>query len=113
MRDWHFLCIACVFGIKGEFVIHNRTKIFEFIHSFYLRTINFSRMYTGFWYSLLIYVFIMNAIIMIFFSYDWDVGLLYISTIYELNRCTNNGDLISDTKKDLKHTETETDTLPI
>ena len=61
------------------------------------------------------------------FSEDRDVGKLYLSTQFELDRFTNNGDLLSDrnhwthththTHTDthtLTHTETETetDTLP-
>ena len=43
-------------------------------------------------------VFIPKAFIMNF-SEVWDVGILHLSTKYELNRSKNNGDLSSDRKK--------------
>ena len=49
------------------------------------------------------------------------MGILYLSTKFELDRSTNNGDLLSDRTKapgntdkhTNSHTETETDILPI
>ena len=41
------------------------------------------------------------------FSEDWDVGTLYLSTKFELDRSTNNGDLLPDRN----HRDTQTDRL--
>ena len=61
-------------------------------------------------------VFIMKAIILNF-SEDWDVGIFYRSTKFELDWFTNNGDLLADRIRWQSHThtqtETESDTLPI
>ena len=60
-------------------------------------------------------VFIVKAIIMNF-SEDWDVGILYLSTKFELDQFANNGDLLADRilwKQIQTHTQTEYDTLPI
>ena len=55
------------------------------------------------------YVFIVKAIIMNF-SEDWDVGILYLATKFELDQFTNNGNLLSDRKHwKHKHTHTNTD----
>ena len=50
------------------------------------------------------------------FSEDQDVETVYFSTKFELDQCTNKGDLLSDRKKTFTHTQntqTETDTLSI
>ena len=50
------------------------------------------------------------------FSEDLDVGTLYISTKFELDWFTNNGDISSDRnhwKRTQTRTETESDILPI
>ena len=57
-----------------------------------------------FWLSILACVFIVKIIIMTF-SEDWDVGIFYLSTKFELDRSSNNGDLQSD-RDHLKHTQT-------
>ena len=47
------------------------------------------------------------------FSENCNVSILYHSTMFELDQCTNNGDLLSDRKKKLEtqtHTETNTET---
>ena len=36
---------------------------------------------------------------------DWDVGILYLSTKFELDQSTNNGDLLSD-RDQWKHKNT-------
>ena len=51
-------------------------------------------------------VFIMNAITKNF-SEDWDEGIFYLSTKFELDRSTNNGDLLSD-RNHWKHRQTDT-----
>ena len=51
-------------------------------------------------------VFIVKAIILIF-SEDWDVGILYLSTKFELDWSTNNEDLSSD-RNHWKRTQTYT-----
>ena len=52
-----------------------------------------------------------------FFLKDLDVGTLYLSTKFELNWFTNNGNLSSDKITGIAHrpthTETESDTHPI
>ena len=56
-------------------------------------------------------VFIEKAIIMKF-SEDLDMGILYLSTKFELTWSTNNGNLLSD-KNHLKHRQTDTQTESI
>ena len=46
---------------------------------------------------ILSYVVIVKTIMN--FLEDQDVGILYLSTKFELNQFTNNGDLLSDRKK--------------
>ena len=50
-------------------------------------------------------VFILKAINMNFWK-DWDVGILYLYTNFELDQSTNNGDLSSD-KNHSKHRQTD------
>ena len=87
---------------------------------FYFRTLEgsdyFPRPNTLFASFILTCVFITKAIIMNF-SEDRDVGILYLSTRFKFDRFTYKRDLFSDKQKlethITTHTETETDTLPI